>query len=275
MRDRPIRSLAYRTDRMLVRAWGGHVLERGPYRAFVSPPVPDHFNGNFLLHDAPPDEDAVVAWPAAFRREIPPTERGHLVQLGWDDPRATPEDAAPFTRAGFGTACWDVLTAPRLAAPALPAGIAVRPLAGDADWAALVAMLLEDFDPAARSRLAPYFGRMAGVYRGLGERGLGVTLGAFDGARLAGTASAFAGDGLARYQWIMTAPGDRRRGICRALLQAAGGWCTERGAEALVIVATRGDPAAATYEAAGFRPVEAVVRIVKRLPAPEPTPTRP
>lgn len=63
-----------------------------------------------------------------------------------------------------------------------------------------------------------------------------------------------------RYGYISSVyvrPAARRRGVLRALLEAAEGWCRERGLEELRLHnAVENDEANATWEAFGFRAVE-------------------
>ena len=79
--------------------------------------------------------------------------------------------------------------------------------------------------------------------------------GAFVDDVLASSLGVFvASTGLARYQDVQTHPAYRRRGLCSALLHAAGRHAlAELGARRLVIVADPDDEAVRIYRRAGFR----------------------
>ena len=79
---------------------------------------------------------------------------------------------------------------------------------------------------------------------------------AADAAGLAGFILCRAIAGEAEVLTLAVVPGQRRRGVARALLQAALGAATAAEAEAMFLeVADNNAPAIALYEAAGFEPV--------------------
>jgi ribosomal protein S18 acetylase RimI-like enzyme len=69
-----------------------------------------------------------------------------------------------------------------------------------------------------------------------------------------------AGDGLARYQDVLTDPAVRRRGVAGTLVSHAARYGLETlGARMLVIVADQDGPAIALYRACGFADAEGQV----------------
>lgn len=75
----------------------------------------------------------------------------------------------------------------------------------------------------------------------------------------------------ARYQYVLTEPEHRGRGLARHLLTVAGRWATARGARTLVIVAEEGSAAARLYAHAGFTPGTVSYDAYRGAVAPVPT----
>jgi RimJ/RimL family protein N-acetyltransferase len=248
-----VRSLAWRSDVALRARAGSHVDDRGDHLVVRTPANPTFYWGNFLLLAAPPSADSVAHWVAVFEDAFPGA--GHR-SFGVDGCHGTLDDLGGFRDAGLGTEVSTVLTAHVLAtAPPPVEGAVVRPLAGDDDWEQQVELSMSDPHLAGGREFAT---RRARAERGLVEDGHGVWLGAFlDGVLAASLGVFVASTGLARYQGVQTHPAHRRRGLCTALVHAAGRHAlAELGAQQLVIVADPDDDAVRIYRRAGFRDVE-------------------
>ena len=261
------RSTMYSTDRMLVRHFGGEVLDRGPYVVFKTAALPGHFGANFLVyrHGPATDPDDLVAWQQAFDHEFPDQTREPSFYAGWDAPVTDNATLSPLAALGFQPAVWQVYRSESLPAPCIPAGVEVRPLHPDHDATPLLGLMVEGFPNPPSTSLFAHFERQARALLGAVREGPGLCLGAFEGDRLVAHVAVLVGDGLARYQWVLTAPDARQRGICQALLRAAGAWAFATGAQHLVIVAVQGhEPSHRAYLGAGFHPVEALGRLSRR-----------
>lgn len=259
------RTLMYRGDAMLVRHYGGEILDRGAYLAFKTPALHGHFGANFLVFRDPPGPDDGPAWLAAFECEFPDRETEPVLNAGWDVPADGFVVPQALLAEGYTTRRWQVFTARRLPPPAAPADVTVRPLDPVCESDALLELVVGLNPEADRPRWRVHNGRQLRALGALAADGHAVLMGAFDGERLLAHVGVVRGEGLARYQWVVTAEDARGRGLCRALLRAAGGWAIAAGARELVIVATSGHvPSERAYAEAGFTPGEAVGRLVRR-----------
>lgn len=160
-----------------------------------------------------------------------------------------------------------VLTAPvaGLAAPPPSARRAssLRALAGDEDWAQALALRIACDDMAMTPEHHDYLRRKVTDERSLTEAGHGARFGAFaDGVRVADLGIVSDGRGLARYQVVQTHPGQRRQGLCRALLAMAAQHAgAELGAHTLVIMADPGYHAIDLYRSVGFTDAEVHIQL--------------
>jgi hypothetical protein len=136
--------------------------------------------------------------------------------------------------------------------------VVVRPLAGDADWAAALENQIACREDG--HEVAAYRGFKAAQmegYRAMADAGRGRWYGAFRGDRLVADCGVFVAAGLGRFQAVGTAPEARRQGVCGALVHAAARDALGAlGARTLVMVAEPGAPAEGIYAAAGFAPTE-------------------
>lgn len=257
-----MRSLAWRTDVALRAYAGGEVEDRGDHLIVRTPANPTFYWGNFLLLAAPPSTASVEHWLAVFEDAFP--EAQHRT-FGVDGCRGTLDDLGGFRAAGLGVEVSTVLTTHALAAaPPSVDGAVVRPLSDDRDWEQQVELSMSDPDLAGGREFAT---RRARAERGLVEDGHGVWWGAFVDDVLAASLGVFvASTGLARYQGVQTHPAYRRRGLCTALVHAAGRHAlAELGARRLLIVADPDDDAVRVYRRAGFRDGETQLQAA-RLP---------
>ncbi|MCL4227939.1 MAG: GNAT family N-acetyltransferase [Myxococcales bacterium] len=267
-----VTTLAVATDLMITR-WGSEVTDRGPYLLVRTPDEPDFWFGQALVVPPPapaePGPAWLARWQASFERELPAATHRALVVDG--DVSSAVEAAA--TAAGWAVQRNVASSARALAEAPPPAGVEVRPLASDRDWAQVVALALaSDEHDAAPDRPVDELhrrfvrGRVASK-RAWVEAGRGAWWGALAGDALVGSLGVVGEGELARYQDVVTHPAWRRRGVARALLTAAGRAALDRGARRLVIVAIAGGDPLRLYRAAGFAPADTSVELLRRPPA--------
>lgn len=271
--------LGYETDLMIL-ALDGHVVRRDGYWVARSPRMPDHAWGNLLVLDEPPDPsdpDAATRWADRFRGEF--TSSIRHVALAWAGSRDAAAETAPFIARGYRGVDTVALAT---TAPRLPDGasddVAIRRLRTNAEWRAADALVSHLRDGAGLApRLDAFMSRQLRALRRWCTLGHAAFFGAFHGRTLV----AYLGvvvrreDGLARYQFVVTHRGWRRRGICGRLVAEAGAWAmAHQGARRLVIAAERGSSAERIYRAAGFDEVAGGVGAYwrPRRPAPQPAP---
>ncbi|WP_221088451.1 GNAT family N-acetyltransferase [Deinococcus aquaedulcis] len=255
------RSLAYFTD-LALRRQEGSLIESGPGAVVVrSPQNPTFWWGNFLLMPAPPQPGALARWEAAFVSAHP--QAAHRT-FGIDTSGTDEGAADEFRAAGYDVRADTVLTTGRTVPPTrLNRDAQLRPLQGDADWAAALALRLAvnaaEAHPHEPEGYRVFAQRKLAAYRAVQAAGQGAMFGAFDeqGNMLSGLGIFDAGDGVARYQSVETHPEARSRGLAGTLVHAAGEWARGAlGTRTLVIVADPEYHAQALYERVGFRPTE-------------------
>lgn len=253
-----VASLAYRTDLIFPRI-DGMIADRGGYLAVHTPSNRGFYWGNFLLFSSPPRDGDVQRWGRLFEREFGHDERVRHQSFGWDAPDGERGDVQAFVDAGFTLVDDAVMTIERRPEPATASlQLDIRPLDGDADWAAMNAFNIACDDKDGHGDdYAAFKQALRDRYRAMVEGGLGMWLGAWHDGRLAGGLGLFAAGELARFQSVETHPDLRRRGVCRALVAAA---CRagfdELAARRLVIVAEDGGAAQRIYRATGFEVVQ-------------------
>lgn len=255
--------LGLRSEMIFHRAHG--VVERHDgYWAIRTPENPTYFWGNCLVFDDAPRAGDAARWLALFERHIAQQQpASRHVALGLTEQLAGEREA--FSDLGFDVQESVVMstTAPR-SAPAPRVAAALRAL-GPQDWPALIELHVltrEPHHPEADYRR--YAERSVADWRSLSEAGQGGWWGGFvDGALVAALGlyfereAAAGGERLGRYQSVVTHPGWRRRGLCRALVSQAGrSALLERSAYRLVMVADAHDIARGIYASVGFEVVE-------------------
>ncbi|MBZ4416673.1 GNAT family N-acetyltransferase [Myxococcus sp. RHSTA-1-4] len=252
------RSLAWRTDLML-RAFHGTVTQLPDCVRVETPSDPDFYSGNLLLFPSPPGPGDDLRWVRRFHEEFAHAPRIRHVTLGWDDPHGGPGVEEPFLAKGFTLIADVVLTAEAVQPPPRPlAGLDVRPLAGDADWAAAMENHRAERPPSVPPEsYEPFIHRHLNRYREMTRTGRGTWFGAFLEGRLVGDLGIFVDEGVARFQEVGTHPEFRNRGVCGTLVHEASRHALARlGARVLVLVAEEGGPAERIYRSVGFRETE-------------------
>lgn len=218
----------------MLRAEGAHI-EQHPFGFVVrSPDNPGYHWGNFLLVEQPqPPAECLELF-----REHVDVEHVSIGMLWEPDPQEW---------AGFTLGCNEVQVSasPPVAEPVV--GYTVRALTA-ADWE-------RTFEGDVGMR--QFQSRHAAARLRLAQAGQGEFFGAFADDRLvARLGIIMCGDGIARYQSVMTDPDHRRRGLASHLLGVAGSWAQARGATQWVIHVDPDTPAQRLYSALGFRTVE-------------------
>jgi len=255
-------SCGWRTDLAILALTGSQVEQHPTYVVVRTPDNPGYRWGNFLLLRRAPLRRDLGLVEDLFARELPGvTHRA----FGVDAPDGRTADLVPFADAGYTVEMSVVLTATTVLAPPRPnTNAAVRPLAGDDDWAQRVALDLACHDGGSTGFGA--FTRLkAQAERRLTETGESAWYGAFDDGRLVATMGIVrAGNRVARFQEVQTHPEARGRGVGGTLVHAAGTDAFRRlGATSLVTVADPDYHAIRIYRSVGF--VDSEVQLTAEL----------
>ena len=258
-------SLAWRTELMLAR-FDGEVVDRGNHLMVRTPTNPAYWWGNFLLFQHAPGRGDLERWMALFDEEIASRQAPSRHRaFGVDVPArfALPPE---FAAAGFelSEAAALTLTRDRLLAPrrAWPENAEFHVLDLARDGTAVVELQVASagarFDPAD---YRPFAQRQVQRYAAMQRAGLGHWLGLV--APVAGRPALAAscglfrgkssGEPLGRFQFVVTHPARRRRGLCTALVHAACRHGFETmGLRTLAMLADPADVAIGLYESLGF-----------------------
>lgn len=254
----PLKSLGLASDVMVL---GDHcVLEEHPDRFVLrSPAEPNFWFGNMVIFRE--DHIEAATQIEQFQRDFP--DAAH-VTLAWDVPNmAQGNQFKAFETLGLQLDISDVLT---LRGPikrtSPPAGIVIRPLSSDRDWAQATELQAitgreeghEDVD------YLPYIRNRMKARRAQTETGFGTWFGAFSGDELAGDLGIFADARSARFQSVETRDSFRRRGICAALVSAGVDWAHHKcPGTRPVIIAERDGAAGRIYRRCGFELSERLI----------------
>ncbi|MGN6744331.1 MAG: GNAT family N-acetyltransferase [Amnibacterium sp.] len=251
-------SIAFATDLAARRLEGGSVEAAAGYRIVATPANPAFRWGSFVLADRGADLSDPERWAAVHRAAFPAAD---FTTIGIDD--ADPHlDEATWRAAGFEGDRSAVLRGRASAVAATEDDVV--PIEGDADWADVLAISLEDGpdepDSAAfaRARIA--------AERAAALAGREAWLGVREGGRIVATLGVLpALPGVARYQNVGTLAAFRRRGHAGRLVRAAARLAAERwGCDDLVIVAETDGPAIGLYRRLGFRDAEVQLGLTRR-----------
>jgi GNAT superfamily N-acetyltransferase len=244
--------LSWHTDIAVLAASGSSVEEHADHLVVRTPADPTYHWGNFVLVTDASAVDDADRWAALFATCFPDA-RHRAIGLAAD-----PADPGAWEALGMRIEHEDVLVrdAPLERRP-LPEGYVVRPLESDDDWSQSHEMRLADLTD--EQRVAPgrqeHQRRATEARRRLVATGHAVFLGAFAGDELAADLGILdCGDGVARYQDVMTKASHRRRGLTSHLLGEASAWAAARGVHAWVILADAGEAPSRLYQKLGFRP---------------------
>lgn len=259
-------SLGIRTDLALLRAAGSVIEDRGDHLVVRSPHNPNHYWGNFVVVQAPPNEWTPDRWLDVFARALPAARH---VALGFDTVEASVDQLDAYARRGFEVEAQVVLTASSVHAPPRPeSSCAYRLLASDDDWEQSVRLQLDTGDGLDPAQQQAFVRQRVADRRAAVDRGEGGWFGAFtpDGQLMAQLGVFAASPGLGRYQSVETHPDHRGRGIAGTLVHRAGQWALDTlDVRTLVIVAVETYHAIRVYRSVGFADAQTVVQ-AERLP---------
>jgi GNAT superfamily N-acetyltransferase len=258
--------LGWHTDLAVLRAGGSALEERDDHLVIRTAQNPAYYWGNFLLVTDPDKVDAPEGWLETFESEFPDARHRAIGMV------AEPRDKDAWTALDLEIDHDDVLaTSTCPGTTPVPQGYLVRQIDDAIGWEQSTGLRIKEF--AGESELEAEFERRSTEHRvELTERGVTAWFGAFEGDRLAAELGIVdCGEGVARYQSVVTGAAHRRRGLAGHLLGVAAEWAAERGAQTWVIVADDGSPAARLYRSRGFSPADQGFRATRRPPG---TPSR-
>lgn len=256
-----VTSLAYRTDIAVLEASGSTVTDLGTHLLVTTPDNPTYHWGNFLLLKNLPlpggAREVMGAYDTWFRDN-------RFRAIGVDT--TVDVDVTEFERAGMDKDVSHVMTAERLVAPERPfTGGGIRPITSD-EWGKWVDLDLAVYGTQDRRYTRTYAEGRARQEQRLVEAGLGYRWGVFVDGRLAATAGLYAvGDGVYRFQSVMTHPRRRKQGIASTLIHRMGEWAHAQGARQLVMVADPEGPAYGCYSRLGLVTAEVAVELHQTL----------
>lgn len=234
--------LGWHTDLAVLRLGGASITEYDDHLVVRSPANPTYWWGNFILVTDPDTVNDASGWLTRFEECFADATHRAIGLVAEPDDQAWNAVTMFVERA-------DVLVARGVVAQQpIAAGYTVQQLVTTQDWAQSTRLRQgafpkqDDFEErVTATRIAV-------------TAGADVTwFGAFaDGDLAAELGIALCGDGVARYQSVLTHPGHRRRGLTSHLLGVAAAHARSLGAETLVILADADTDAGRLYRAAGF-----------------------
>jgi len=250
--------LGWRTDLAVRRAGGSSVDEHADHLVVRSPDNPAFHWGNFLLVTDQALVDDADRWVSTFETEFPDAEHRAVGLV------AEPRDDSGWYAHGLVVEHEDVLsTDSRPDSTPLAQGYLVRRLDTHEDWSQSTGLEVEEYPGDAEFHHAATTTRAR-----MSERGVAAWFGAFHGDRLAAQLGIVdCGDGVARYQAVLTSTRHRRRGLAGHLIGVAAQWAADRGVQTWVIVADAGSPASKLYQRRGFVSAERSTQAYRKPPA--------
>jgi ribosomal protein S18 acetylase RimI-like enzyme len=249
-----IESLGFRTDLLLLSMGGSEVHDTGAYVVARTPANPGFWWGNFLLYRTPFAPGDAKRRIDDFRREFPQAQH---VALGVDSTDGEVGVEDELTASGLTVERSVVMTAQRVVQPQRPNEQSTyRFLSSDDDWEQMYHHNLACAEMEVDSAYEEFTRRKLVTNRARVDAGHGKWFGAFDGDRLQSSLGLiFDGNGLARFQSVLTSPEDRGRGLAGTLVHHASTYGLTR-AKTLVIVADPDYLAIRIYRAVGFADAE-------------------
>ncbi len=277
MRSPTPRSLLWATD-IDVLPPDRALARRDGFLVIRSPSNPEHYWGNLLLFDGPPEHGDGERWERMFADEFGDEPGVRHRTLAWD----RPDGPAGSAHHEFVTRGYELETTVGLVArpedlrphPRANREVRVRvldpaPHVDEQLWDQVV-----ELQVAADERVGAAFRRRRlHDLRRLFEAGRGswyVAL-APDRDEVVGSLGVVVTDGRGRFQAVDTAEAHRRRGICsRLVVEAAQRSAELHGARRFVIAADPAYHALGLYESLGFEPGERVCGVCRRPPPASP-----
>ena len=239
--------LGWHTDVAVLAYSGSEVEEHAGHLVVRTPANPTYHWGNFVLVTDPDAVGEAGHWLGVFEAAFPDA-RHRAIGLCADPP-----DGSAWKSLGLQVEHEDVLAGQGPRRTPLATGYVVRPLEAASDWEQDVRLSMgTDRDPAQDVFQC---GATAAKAR-MRAAGVAVFLGAFEGPDLvADLGIVDCGEGIARYQSVVTAEPHRRRGLASHLLGVAADWAHARACDRLVILADADGAASHLYRSLGFSPV--------------------
>jgi GNAT superfamily N-acetyltransferase len=241
--------LGWHTDLAVLRLEGSTVVDRSDHLVVRTPASPLYWWGNFVLVTDPARVDHAEHWLGVFGTEFPDADHRAIGLV------AAPGDDDAWRALGLEVEHDDVLatdTCPALTP--VPDGYLVKQLADAIEWEQSTGLRIAEFAPDDPREAAHERNRTESRIA-TSAQGRVAWFGAFHGDRLAAELGIVdCGEGVARYQAVVTAAEHRRRGLAGHLLGVAAGWARDRGVTTWVIVADDGSDAGRLYRSHGFSP---------------------
>jgi GNAT superfamily N-acetyltransferase len=253
--------LGWHTDLTVLRLEGSTVDERADHLVVRTPSSPLYYWGNFVLVTDPARIDEPEHWLEVFERELPEAEHRAIGLAG------RPDDEAAWKALDLELDRDDVLATDSCPEPTdVPQGYLVKQIVEAVEWEQSTGLRTREFaegDP----REATHERNRTESRIAMSEEGRVAWFGAFHGDRLAAELGIVdCGEGVARYQSVVTSADHRRRGLAGHLLGVAAQWAADRGATRWVIVADDGSGASRLYRARGFEPADSGARAQRKPP---------
>lgn len=258
-----LESIGFQTDLIFWR-YGGRVQDRGEYLLVETPRNRGWHFGNLLVFRHLPREGDHERWPALFRREFTHAPEVRHMVFNW---RADGERLGlvePFISAGFRLEINPILGARALHPPPRPNDeMEVRPIDTDDAWAEVLEGHVRHRDGVHEE--GPYrrfIERRFDDYRRLVEEGRGAWYGAFAGRRLVGDCGLFREGDTGRYQYVLTHPEYRRRGVAATLVHKVGDAALRAGLVRRLVISAADADVTRIYASVGFEPVERCAALI-------------
>ena len=251
--------LGWHTDLAVLRLEGSTIEDRDDHLVVRTPASPLYYWGNFVLVTDPSRVDEPEHWLEVFEREHPDAAHRAIGLV------ARPGDEAAWTALDLELEHDDVLAATSCPEPTpVPQGYLVKQIEDTIEWEQSTGLRIEEFaqeDPhEAEHERNRTEARIA-----LSEQGRVAWFGAFHGDPLVAELGIVdCGEGVARYQSVVTGADHRRRGLAGHLLGVAAQWAAERGAQRWVIVADAESEASRLYQSRGFAPADSGSRAQRK-----------
>jgi GNAT superfamily N-acetyltransferase len=251
--------LGWHTDLAVLRLEGSSVEDRGDHLVVRTPASPLYYWGNFVLVTEPDRVDDPDHWLRVFERELPDAAHRAIGLV------RQPGDLAGWRALDLALESDDVLAADACPEPTpVPQGYLVKQIADTIEWEQSTGLRIQEL-AEGNPREAEHERNRTESRIAMSAQGHVAWFGAFHGDRLVAELGIVdCGEGVARYQSVVTAAEHRRRGLAGHLLGVAAQWAADRGARRWVIVAEDGGEASRLYRSRGFEPTDKGFRALRR-----------
>ncbi|HEX2895946.1 MAG TPA: GNAT family N-acetyltransferase [Marmoricola sp.] len=251
--------LGWQTDLAVLRLSGSTIEERPDHLVVRTPANPLYHWGNFVLVTDAGAVDDAERWLELFEKEFPDAAHRSVGLV------AEPGDPDRWTALDVVVEHDDVLAADTCPErQPVPQGYLVKEIADAIEWDQSSGLRIAEF-AADDPREAEFERKATDVRREMVRSGRAAWFGAFHGDRLVAELGIVdCGDGVARYQAVVSGAEHRRKGLAAHLLGVAARWAADRGAHTWVIVAEEGGDADRLYQSRGFTPRARAARAYRK-----------